>query len=120
MAFGELLFQLRVERGLTQRQLGRESGIGHTAISETENGRRQPLSSNALDRVCWALDLPPELAQELRRLADSERTTLGLRVAKTTPRHVAELLREITRLSHQLSATHVAALRSSLKELVMK
>jgi len=39
-AFGLVLAELRRERGVSQEQLGHESGSGRTYISELERGKR--------------------------------------------------------------------------------
>lgn len=39
---GERLHELRIEKGLTQRDVGRCLGLTGQAISNYENGKRQP------------------------------------------------------------------------------
>ena len=47
MAFAERLRQLRKERGITQAELARVSGLSLGAIRDYEQGRRDPLLSKA-------------------------------------------------------------------------
>ena len=49
---------LRRERGLTQQELGRRSGLSRSFLSQVENGKRVP-SLSSLTRISAALDLMP-------------------------------------------------------------
>lgn len=40
--FGTVLRQLRIEEGLSQRQLGKQLGVCNQAVSFWENGQREP------------------------------------------------------------------------------
>jgi transcriptional regulator with XRE-family HTH domain len=40
--FGKLLRQLRLERGISQAELGRGIGLGHSIVSRYETGERTP------------------------------------------------------------------------------
>jgi transcriptional regulator with XRE-family HTH domain len=60
--FGEKLQQLRLDRGLTQAALAQVSGIPVGTIRDYEQGKRDPLLSNAqrLARaLCVSLDVFP-------------------------------------------------------------
>ena len=46
LAFADRLKELRIERGLTQRQLSEETGIGYGTIVNYENRQREPNSKN--------------------------------------------------------------------------
>lgn len=54
IAFGDLLRQLREERGLSQAQLALESDVDQTFVSLLERGRRQP-TLGTLFALCDAL-----------------------------------------------------------------
>lgn len=47
-AFGQILRELRVEKGLTQEELGFEAGIRRTYVSILELGQQQPSLSTIL------------------------------------------------------------------------
>ncbi|MFH1147524.1 MAG: helix-turn-helix transcriptional regulator [Pseudomonadota bacterium] len=64
-AFGEVLQEIRQERGLSQEQLGFESGYHRTYISLLERGKKNP-SLNAIFRLANALKINP--ADILRRV----------------------------------------------------
>ena len=49
---------LRRERGLTQQELGRKSGLSRSFLSQVENGNRVP-SLSSLTRISAALDVMP-------------------------------------------------------------
>ncbi len=48
-AFGRVLQQIRQERGLSQEQLGFESGYHRTYISFVERGKKNPTLSTIMD-----------------------------------------------------------------------
>ncbi len=118
-SFGELLFMLRSRQRLSLRSLGERAGVTASLISEFENARRPPPAKPAVTRLAQALELSPRDAQRLAELASRERSGMGLRVARSTPRHVADLLRDIACIGQQLSPAHVRSIRQSL-EVVMK
>jgi transcriptional regulator with XRE-family HTH domain len=49
---------LRRERGLTQQELGRKSGLSRSFLSEVENANRVP-SLSSLNRISAALGVMP-------------------------------------------------------------
>ncbi len=49
---------LRRERGLTQQELGRKSGLSRSFLSQVENGNRVP-SLSSLTRISAALGVMP-------------------------------------------------------------
>lgn len=118
-SFGELLFLLRSKQQLSLRSLGESSGVTASLISEFENSRRPPPAKPVVTRLAQALGLSPRDTQRLAELASQERSGMGLRVARSTPRHVADLLRDIACIGQQLSPAHVRSIRQSL-EVAMK
>jgi transcriptional regulator with XRE-family HTH domain len=48
-AFGRVLHEIRTERGLSQEQLGFESGYHRTYISFLERGKKNPTLSTVMD-----------------------------------------------------------------------
>ncbi len=66
-AFGEVLQEIRRERGLSQEQLGFESGYHRTYVSLLERGKKSP-SLNAIFRLANALKINP--ADVLLRVED--------------------------------------------------
>ena len=58
-AFGDLLRELREERGLSQAQLALESEVDQTFVSLLERGRRQP-TLITLFALCDALRVEPD------------------------------------------------------------
>jgi transcriptional regulator with XRE-family HTH domain len=59
---GRRLEALRVERSLTQRQLGAKTGLSYSYISRVENGEREP-SVKAIRRLAGALGVSPHFLE---------------------------------------------------------
>src|ERR687893_1809994 len=77
---GARVRELRHERGLTLKALGRRAGLSHPFLSQLERGLARP-SVGSVERIATALDVPvgalwsaprPELAEVVR---SSEGTT---------------------------------------------
>jgi transcriptional regulator with XRE-family HTH domain len=64
-AFGQVLRTIRQERGLSQEQLGFESGYHRTYISLLERGKKNP-SLNAIFELAAALQVSP--SEMIRRV----------------------------------------------------
>jgi len=63
--FGQILQEFRQKRGLSQEQLGFESGYHRTYISLLERGRKSP-SLNTIFRLSTALKITPsEMLQRI-------------------------------------------------------
>jgi transcriptional regulator with XRE-family HTH domain len=58
VAFGRRLRALRLERGLSQEQLGSIAGLDRTYVSSCENGRRNA-TIRTIDRLASALEVDP-------------------------------------------------------------
>ncbi len=56
--FGQILRELRTERGLSQEELGFESNYHRTYISQLERGQKNP-SLKAIFRLAEALGVKP-------------------------------------------------------------
>ena len=50
--FGERLKALRLSRGMTQEELSNELGIVRKTLSDYENGRRYPKSTDMIAKIC--------------------------------------------------------------------
>lgn len=59
MKSGEYIKKLRKEKKLSQEELGKRIGTGHSVISKYENGQIEP-SIAVLNRIADALDIPRE------------------------------------------------------------
>lgn len=115
-SFGALLFQLRERTYLSQRKLAVVIGLPASVISEIENGRRPPPPEKYVISMGRALKVSPCEKNSLSELAALERQSLGLRIGKATPKHVAALLRDIACMSHQLSPEQTTTIRTQLQE----
>ncbi len=63
-AFGKILRKLRLEKGLTQEELGMDADLRRTYISVLELGRQQP-SLTTIFKLAKALDKPSFYVIEL-------------------------------------------------------
>jgi len=67
--FGQVLKQLRKERGLSQEELGFESGYHRTYISQLERGKKSP-SLQTIFQLAKALKMEPsEIVERIQTLA---------------------------------------------------
>ncbi|MBW2003721.1 MAG: helix-turn-helix transcriptional regulator [Deltaproteobacteria bacterium] len=67
--FGKVLHQLRKERGLSQEELGFESGYHRTYISQLERGKKSP-SLQTIFQLAKALKVEPsEIVERIQSFA---------------------------------------------------
>ncbi|MCW5667832.1 MAG: helix-turn-helix transcriptional regulator [Piscinibacter sp.] len=119
-SFGELLFELRQRAGLSQRELGRRTGLSNSSISEFENCRRAPPRRDGIVALALALSATEAECELMFELASSGRSTVGkLRIGRETSTELASLLREVFDVAMRLNDQQVAALRVRLKEAAM-
>ena len=52
---GQRIEALRTKRGLTQRELARQAGIGHTIIAGLESGSRRDVRTDTAKRIARVL-----------------------------------------------------------------
>lgn len=64
-AFGEVLRDIRRQRGISQEELGFESGYHRTYISLLERGQKSP-SLNTIFQIAIALEISP--SEMIRRV----------------------------------------------------
>lgn len=57
---GKNIKRLREEQNLTQAELVRKAGVGKATINEIENGKRQSLNSNTINKISNALNVSAE------------------------------------------------------------
>ena len=58
VAFGRAIRDFRVQRGISQEQLGYDSGLHRTYVGGIERGERNPSLQNII-RIADALGVPP-------------------------------------------------------------
>ena len=67
--FGQVLQQIRKERGLSQEELGFESGYHRTYISQLERGKKSP-SLQTIFKLAKALKVEPsEIVEHIQDFA---------------------------------------------------
>lgn len=114
MTLGNRVRQLRIDKGLTQKELA-EPNYTHAYISTIEAGRRQP-SEEALRHIAAKLEVaeeelvtgrPPDLMSRLELELQSARREASrgrIRVARSTFNRIAKEARE-----HRLATVHARA-----------
>jgi transcriptional regulator with XRE-family HTH domain len=71
-SFGDLLSRCRQQGGWTRRDIAEAAGISTQFVTYLESGERHP-STDTVQRLITAMDLPPRRAALLRRLGAAER-----------------------------------------------
>lgn len=120
LSFGRLLAELRQARGMSQKTLAFQARVAASTVSELENRRRLPPPESTVLALSLALKASADEQRTLIQLADEARAGIGVRVSRTVPAHVAQLLRELACLSHRLSPTETRSLQLYAKDLTMK
>ena len=99
MTVGEYIQAARLERGLTQSELGEKCGISGAEISRIESGKRRAPSPRMLKTIANALIVDyahlMHLAGYIEEVREEEETFEMheiLRKAKLTPEELAEIL----------------------------
>jgi len=112
---GTILHFLRVDRSVTQAELGRRIGLSAKSISAVETGRRRPLTSAEIDKVQCALDLSAGEAKQLRTTArvSSQRIQIPTGTAPRVMRAAHALGRVLDRLDSQQVRTIEAIAESA-------
>lgn len=82
MGVGELVKLARENRGLSLRQLEKETGISNALLSQIETGAVKSPSFVNIVRICEALNVPIERAANLVSLRDLKKV---LRQGKSRP-----------------------------------
>jgi len=77
------IFLLRKDRGLSQKELGRQVGMRQSRISKLEDPNNQQLSVSTLQRIAAALDV--SLDVEFERFSKTARNSLRVNQHMLTP-----------------------------------
>lgn len=97
MEIGEKIKRARLERGMTQQELGDIVGVQKSAIAKYENGRVVNIKRNTLQKIAKALNIrPSELI-----FTDSPTETANLHVKIITDFELMEALKDYYLLSEE-------------------
>lgn len=116
-SFGGLLFGYRMRDGVSQVDLAEKAGVSKGYLSGIENGRRLPPPRRTAARLARALRLPREETDRLVAAAVIGRGTE--RPDAELPTDVRLLITDLRVYAFRLPVRFVAALRRSVKEIVM-
>ena len=110
MDIGEKIRNARVNKGLTQEQLGDILGVQKSAIAKYENGRVVNIKRSTLKKISDVLGIPPyELVYELGKEKSPEEPKLL--------EGEEELLKLIRLMPEEMKALYIETLRATLKSL---
>ena len=95
MSIGEKIRRARLEKGMSQEELGDILGIQKSAVAKYENGRVTNIKRHTLQKLSDVLDIPPhELIYE-EELSDNVRQLVQF--AKSVPEDKAEMILRVMR-----------------------
>lgn len=99
----------RMDRGWSQRELGRRAGISHAAVSKLESDEAQP-TAETLVKIADAFgDIPGRLFQLAGHLPDTTPTTLDDQMLDAFRRLTVPQQQAAKRLLSDLAGTNAAA-----------
>lgn len=110
MDIGEKIRNARVNKGLTQEQLGDILGVQKSAIAKYENGRVVNIKRSTLKKISDVLGIPPyELVYEQGKEKSPEEPQLS--------EGEEELLKLIRLMPDEMKGLYIETLRATLKGL---
>ena len=95
LELGQKIKKARLERGLTQQELGKIVGVQKSAIAKYENGRVVNIKRSTLQKIASALEIRPS---ELM-FNDSPKETASLHVRILTDHELMRAIKEYHNLS---------------------
>ncbi|RZJ92128.1 MAG: XRE family transcriptional regulator [Chryseobacterium sp.] len=108
--FGELLKDIRREKGVSQRGLADSVGVDFSYISKIENNRIQPPSAETIIKISKALGISEEIL-----LANSKKISLDISQAISSSESAIRFMNEVKDM--RLSDHEWDRLSQSLKKL---
>lgn len=112
MEIGQKIKKARLERGLTQQELGDIVGVQKSAIAKYENGRVVNIKRSTLQKIAKALSIrPSDLI-----FIDSPKETANLHVRIITDFELMEALRDYYLLSEENQRTIRDLIRNLKKD----
>jgi len=111
--FGQRLRHLRSERGLTLKQMAADLGVSPAYLSALEHGHRGRPNRRFVHRVCQALNIIWDDAEELQRLADLSHPRVTVDTSGLSP----EATEFANRLAEQVPNLDEATLHRWLRDL---
>ena len=114
--FGQRLRDLRGRRGLTLKALAADLGVSPAYLSALEHGHRGRPNRRFVHRVCQALNIIWDDAEELQRLADLSHPRVTVDTAGLSP-DATELANRMAESVHDLPEETVARLLDELRKV---
>jgi transcriptional regulator with XRE-family HTH domain len=113
--FGQRLRSLRAERGLTLKQMAADLGVSPAYLSALEHGHRGRPNRRFVHRVCQALNIIWDDAEELQRLADLSHPRVTVDTSGLSP-EATELANRLAEQIHALDQQTLDRLLASLRD----
>ena len=113
--FGQRLRDLRGERGLTLKQMAADLGVSPAYLSALEHGHRGRPNRRFVHRVCQALNIIWDDAEELQRLADLSHPRVTVDTSGLSP-EATELANRLSEQIHGLDTETVNRMLADLRE----
>lgn len=111
--FGKRLRALRAERGLTLKAMASDLGVSPAYLSALEHGHRGRPNRRFVHRVCQALGIIWDEAEELQRLADLSHPRVTVDTSGLSP----EATELANRLAEQINDLPEESVLRMLEEL---
>lgn len=111
--FGQRLRQLRAERGLTLKHMAADLSVSPAYLSALEHGHRGRPNRRFVHRVCQALNIIWDDAEELQRIADLSHPRVTVDTSGLSP----EATEFANRLAEQIGELDEATLHRWLRDL---
>lgn len=112
--FGELLFDIRQQKRVSQAAASQRIGISNGYLSELENNKRPAPAQKTVEKIAAGLGLTEAQKDELMVLAIAERCALDI------PKHVSHEARDLLICFHRcaphLDHQTLLSIRDSLKK----
>lgn len=113
--FGEALYTLRTNRGLSQHQFASIVGLSKSYLSELENQRRPAPPESTVENIARALAIRTAQHELLQALATAERRCISARMSIAASGEVAALIRVIAKIGPNLSEHQLKLIRNQLE-----
>jgi transcriptional regulator with XRE-family HTH domain len=112
--FGQRLRALRAERSLTLKQMAADLGVSPAYLSALEHGHRGRPNRRFVHRVCQALNIIWDDAEELQRLADLSHPRVTVDTSGLSP-EATELANRLSEQIHDLDDTLLQRMLTELR-----
>ncbi len=104
MNVGEKIKQARIEKGMTQEELGEILGVQKSAVAKYENGRVVNIKRSTLKKIADVLGIPPfELVYDEETLREQEKNDIlaDITIRMRTDAEFMSVVEELYKLDNE-------------------